>query len=76
MDWASLLLSGAAISTMITAVAVTFRLLLRSAIEAERKRADEWHEAWKIERQISATATGQVLGVVSKVERAAEEAHP
>jgi hypothetical protein len=75
-DWMGVVLGGSAVSALIAAVAAIFRLLLRSAIDAERRRADEWHEAWRIERQISATATGQVTRMVDKVERVAdEEAH-
>lgn len=64
---------GGTMAALVTGIAVTFRMLHRSAVNAERKRADQWFEAWKIERQISAENTRQVTTVVSKVERAVEE---
>lgn len=55
-----------------TAVLTALIALHRSAVNAHKARADQWFEAWKLERSISSEATRQTTRVVGAVERATE----
>lgn len=55
-----------------TAVLATMVAFHRSAVRAHARRADQWYEAWKLERRISAESSEQVTSVVSAVQQATE----
>lgn len=55
-----------------TAMLATLIAFHRSAVRAHARRADQWYQAWKLERQISAESNQQVTSVVSAVQHATE----
>lgn len=59
---------------VLTVFASVLGMFFRSAVSAHKQRADEWYELYKLERKISVESTKQVTTVVSKVEKAVEEA--
>jgi hypothetical protein len=65
----SLLGEGVLTSAVLTVLA----LFHRSAVRAHATRADNWFEAWKLERKVSAETAQQLTRVVSAVRTVSEE---